>query len=77
MGDVYERMKVKNATSKFIKKVALYMERDERLTRLGTLREAKAEGLAEGEAKGIAKVMKLLRAKRVSPNLIAAVQALK
>ena len=80
MGDVYERMKVKNATSKFIKKVALYMERDERLTRLGTARrEAKAEGFAEGEvkgeAKGIAKVMKLLRAKRASPDLIAAVSA--
>ena len=39
--------------------------------------KGKAKGIAEGEAKGIAKVMKLLRAKRASPDLIAAVQALK
>ena len=68
MSDVYERMKIKNATSKFIKKVATYMDKEEIWTRLGTARR-------EGEANGIAKVMKLLRAKGASPDLIAAVSA--
>jgi len=39
-------------------------------TRLGTARR-------EGEATGIEKVAKLLRSKHVSPDLLAAVQALK
>lgn len=69
--DVYECLKISNATSKFIKKVATYMvTKEEILTRLGTARR-------EGEAIGIEKVMKLLRSKRVSPELLAAVQALK
>ena len=37
--------------------------------------EAFLKGEAKGMAKGRAKVMKLLRAKRVSPDLIAAVSA--
>ena len=43
-------------------------------TRLGT---ARREGIAEGEARGIAAVLKLLRSKRVSPDVLAAVRALK
>ena len=59
-------------------------------TRLGTARregiaegEARGEargivkGEARGKAKGIAAVLKLLRSKHVSPDLLAAVQALK
>ena len=51
-------------------------------TRLGTARregiaEGEARGEARGKAKGIAAVLKLLRSKRVSPDLLAAVQALK
>ncbi len=47
-------------------------------TRLGTARrEGIAEGEARGEAKGISKVLKLLRSKRVSPDVLAAVRALK
>ncbi len=42
--------------------------------RLGT---ARREGIAEGEAKGIEKVVKFLRSKGVSPKLLAAAQALK
>lgn len=73
--DVYECLKISNATSKFIRKVATYMvTKEEIMTRLGT---ARREGIAEGEAKGIAKVVKLLRSKRVSPELLAAVQSLK
>jgi plasmid maintenance system antidote protein VapI len=37
--------------------------------------KGEAKGMAKGMAKGRAKVMKLLRAKRVSPDLIAAVSA--
>lgn len=48
--------------------------KEEIMTRLGT---ARREGIAEGEAKGIVKVVKLLRSKRVSPELLAAVQSLK
>ena len=47
-------------------------------TRLGTARrEGIAEGEARGKAKGIAAVLKLLRSKRVSPDVLAAVRALK
>ena len=55
-------------------------------TRLGTARregiaEGEARGIVKGEArgkaKGIAAVLKLLRSKRVSPDVLAAVQALK
>ena len=53
MDDVYERLRIGNATSKFIKKVATYMVTKEEIwTRLGT---ARREGFAEGEAKGEAK----------------------
>jgi hypothetical protein len=43
-------------------------------TRLGT---ARREGIAEGEANGISKVLKLLRSKHVSPDVLAAVRTLK
>ena len=55
-------------------------------TRLGTARregiaEGEARGIVKGEArgkaKGIAAVLKLLRSKRVSPDVLAAVRALK
>ena len=39
--------------------------------------EAYLKGEAKGEAKGITKVLKLLRSKRVSPDILAAVRALK
>ncbi|MBR6450135.1 MAG: hypothetical protein IKS96_09360, partial [Fibrobacter sp.] len=49
MDDVYERLRIGNATSKFIKKVATYMVTKEEIwTRLGT---ARREGFADGEAK--------------------------
>ena len=69
--DVDECLKICNATSKFIRKMATYMvTKEEIMTRLGTARR-------EGEAIGIEKVIKLLRSKRVSPELLAAVQSLK
>ena len=73
--DVYERLLVNKSPKRFIAKVARDMvDKREISTRLGT---ARREGIAEGEAKGIEKVVKFLRSKRVSPNLLAAVQALK
>ncbi len=69
--DVYERLQVKNSPKRFIAKVAKDMvDKREISTRLGTARR-------EGEANGIEKVVKLLRSKRVSPDLLSAVQALK
>ena len=54
--DVYERLRISNATSKFIKKVATYMVTKEEIwTRLGT---ARREGFADGEAKAEAKAKK-------------------
>ena len=54
--DVYERLRISNATSKFIKKVATYMVTKEEIwTRLGT---ARREGFADGEAKAEAKARK-------------------
>ena len=55
-------------------------------TRLGTARregiaEGEARGIVKGEArgkaKGIAAVLKLLRSKRVSPDVLASVRVLK
>ena len=60
------------------------MERDERLTRLGTLREAKAEGFAEGEANAnkkfatrMEKMAKFLQSKGVPAKLLTAALAIK
>ena len=69
--DVYERLLVKHSPKRFIAKVARDMvDKREISTRLGTARR-------EGEANGIEKVLKLLRSKRVSPDVLAAVRTLK
>ncbi len=81
--DVYELLLVKHSPKRFIAKVARDMvDKREISTRLGTARregiaEGEARGIVKGEAKGIAAVLKLLRSKHVSPDLLAAVQALK
>ena len=77
--DVYERLLVKKSPKRFIAKVARDMvDKREISTRLGTARrEGEARGEARGEANGISKVLKLLRSKRVSPDVLAAVRALK
>ena len=81
--DVYERLLVNKSPKRFIAKVAKDMvDKREISTRLGTARregiaEGEARGIVKGEAKGIAAVLKLLRSKHVSPDLLAAVQALK
>ncbi len=83
LDDVYERLKISNATSKFIKKVATDMVTKEEIsTRMGTARregfaEGEAKGLAKGEAKGKAKMAKFLRAKGVSAKLLNAALAIK
>ena len=90
MDDVYERMKIKNAASNFVKKVATHMVTKEEIsTRLGTARrKGKAEGLAEGEAKGeekankkfaarMAKMAKFLKSNGVSAKLLNAALAIK
>ena len=77
--DVYERLLVNKSPKRFIAKVAKDMvDKREISTRLGTARrEGIAEGEARGKAKGIVAVLKLLRSKRVSPDVLAAVRALK
>ena len=85
--DVYERLLVNKSPKRFIAKVAKDMvDKREISTRLGTARregiaEGEARGIVKGEArgkaKGIAAVLKLLRSKRVSPDVLAAVRALK
>ena len=89
--DVYERLLVNKSPKRFIAKVAKDMvDKREISTRLGTARregiaegEARGEargivkGEARGKAKGIAAILKLLRSKRVSPDVLAAVRALK
>lgn len=84
--DVYERLKISNATGKFIRKVATDMVTKEEIsTRLWT---ARREGLAEGEAKGEMKankrfaardkkIAKFLRANGVSAKLLTAALAIK
>ena len=76
--DVYELLLVKHSPKRFIAKVARDMvDKREISTRLGT---ARREGIAEGEARGEAKmnkILKFLRSKGVSPKLLAAAQALK
>lgn len=86
LDDVYERLKISNATSKFIKKVATDMVTKEEIsTRMGT---ARREGEAIGEAKGEAKankkfaarekkIAKFLRANGVSAKLLNAALAIK
>ena len=71
LDDVYERLRISNATSKFIKKVATDMVTKEEIsTRMGTARR-------EGEAKGKAKMAKFLRSKGVSVKLLNAALAIK
>ena len=83
LDDVYERLRISNATSKFIKKVATDMVTKEEIsTRMGTARregfaEGEAKGLVKGEARGKAKMAKFLRAKGVSAKLLNAALAIK
>ena len=90
LDDVYERLKISNATSKFIKKVATDMVTKEEIsTRMGTARrEGEAIGLAKGEARCEAKmnkkfaardkkIAKFLRANGVSAKLLTAAMAIK
>ena len=78
-----ERLLVKNSTKGFLKKVVNSMT-DKRAIWSGLAtarRRGEAEGFAKGEAKGLkkgkAQIVKFLRSKGVSPELVAAVQALK
>ena len=82
MDDVYERMKIKNAASNFVKKVATHMVTKEEIsTRLGT---ARREGEERGEAKAnkkfaarMAKMAKFLKSNGVSAKLLNAALAIK
>ncbi|MBR6450294.1 MAG: PD-(D/E)XK nuclease family transposase [Fibrobacter sp.] len=82
LDDVYERLKISNATSKFIKKVATDMVTKEEIsTRMGT---ARCEGEAIGEARANKKfaardkkIAKFLRTNGVSAKLLNAALAIK
>ena len=90
LDDAYERIRISNATSEFIKKVATDMVTKEEIsTRMGT---ARREGFAEGEARGLAKgeakmskkfaardkkIAKFLRANGVPSKLLTAALAIK